>query len=62
MIGNPLKIKDIISEMSRGGMRIPEIQQSYVWKRSSFPWIGVFGSSIASKSFLLQDASSWQTP
>ena len=34
MIGNPLKIKDIISEMSRGGMRIPEIQRSYVWKRS----------------------------
>lgn len=34
MIGNPLKIKDIISEMTRGGIRIPEIQRSYVWKRS----------------------------
>lgn len=34
MIGNPLKIKDLISEMSRGGVRIPEIQRSYVWKRS----------------------------
>jgi hypothetical protein len=59
MIGNPLKIKDIISEMSRGGMRIPEIQRSYVWKRSSFPWTEVFGSSIALKSFLLQGASFW---
>ena len=34
MIGNPLKIKDIISEMSRGGISIPEIQRSYVWRRS----------------------------
>ncbi len=34
MIGNPLKVKDIISEMSRGGIRIPEIQRSYVWKRT----------------------------
>ena len=34
MIGNPLKIKDIISELSRGGIRIPEIQRSYVWRRT----------------------------
>lgn len=34
MIGNPLKIKDLISEMSRGNIQIPEIQRSYVWKRS----------------------------
>ncbi len=34
MIGNPLKIEDIISELSRGGIRIPEIQRDYVWKRT----------------------------
>ncbi len=34
MIGNPLKVKDLISEMSLGGVRIPEIQRSYVWSRS----------------------------
>jgi hypothetical protein len=34
MIGNPLKIKDLISEMTQGSIRIPEIQRSYVWKRS----------------------------
>lgn len=34
MIGNPLKIEDIISELSRGGIRIPEIQREYVWKRT----------------------------
>jgi len=34
MIGNPLKIKDIVSELDRGGIKIPEIQRSYVWKRS----------------------------
>lgn len=34
MIGNPLKIKDLISEMSQGNIRIPEIQRGYVWKRS----------------------------
>jgi hypothetical protein len=34
MIGNPLKVSDIISELSRGGIRIPEIQRNYVWKRS----------------------------
>lgn len=34
MIGNPLKIKDLISEMSQGNLRIPEIQRGYVWKRS----------------------------
>lgn len=34
MIGNPLKIEDIISELSRGAIRIPEIQREYVWKRS----------------------------
>lgn len=34
MIGNPLKIKDLMSEMERGGIRIPEIQRSYVWRRS----------------------------
>lgn len=34
MVGHPLKIKDIISELTRGGVCIPEIQRSYVWKRS----------------------------
>lgn len=34
MIGNPLKIKDLMSEMGQGNIRIPEIQRSYVWKRS----------------------------
>ncbi|MFH0798662.1 MAG: DUF262 domain-containing protein [Pseudomonadota bacterium] len=34
MIGHPLKISDIMSEMSRGGIRIPEIQRDYVWRRS----------------------------
>lgn len=34
MIGNPLKIKDLISEMTQGNIRIPEIQRTYVWKRS----------------------------
>jgi len=34
MIANPLKIKDIISELTRGAIRIPELQRSYVWKRS----------------------------
>ena len=34
MIGNPLKIKDLISERTQGGIQIPEIQRSYVWKRS----------------------------
>jgi hypothetical protein len=33
MIGNPLKIKDLISEMTQGNIRIPEIQRGYVWKR-----------------------------
>lgn len=34
MIGNPLKIKELISEMTQGSIRIPEIQRGYVWKRS----------------------------
>lgn len=34
MIGNPLRVRDLISELSRGGIRIPELQRSYVWKRS----------------------------
>lgn len=34
MIGNPLKIKELISEMNQGSIRIPEIQRGYVWKRS----------------------------
>src|SRR5262249_62193559 len=34
MVGNALKIKDLISELTRGGVCIPEIQRSYVWKRS----------------------------
>ena len=33
MIGNPLKVEDVISELRRGGIRIPEIQRNYVWKR-----------------------------
>ena len=34
MIANPLKIKDLVSEQSRGGIKIPEIQRSYVWRRA----------------------------
>ncbi|MCL6512224.1 MAG: DUF262 domain-containing protein [Anaerolineae bacterium] len=34
MIGHPLRVKEIISELERGGIRIPEIQRGYVWKRS----------------------------
>ncbi len=34
MIGNPLTVDDIISELHQGNIRIPEIQRSYVWKRS----------------------------
>lgn len=33
MIGNPLKIEDIISELGRNSIQIPEIQRGYVWKR-----------------------------
>lgn len=34
MIGNPLTVNDLVSQMNRGGVRIPEIQRNYVWKRS----------------------------
>jgi hypothetical protein len=34
LIGHPLKVKHLIYELSRGGIRIPEIQRSYVWRRS----------------------------
>jgi hypothetical protein len=34
MIANPLKIRDLISEQSRGGIKIPEIQRGYVWRRA----------------------------
>ncbi len=34
MIGNPLKISHIISEIGQGGIYIPELQRSYVWSRS----------------------------
>lgn len=34
MIGNPLAVEDIISELKQGGIRIPEIQRGYVWKRN----------------------------
>lgn len=34
MIGNPLSVEDIISELQQGGIRIPEIQRDYVWRRS----------------------------
>lgn len=34
MIGNPLTIEGIISQLSRGGMSLPEIQRKYVWVRS----------------------------
>lgn len=33
MIGHPLKIEDITSELSRGGICLPEIQRKYVWIR-----------------------------
>lgn len=34
MIGNPLSVEDIIGELKNGGIRIPEIQRGYVWKRA----------------------------
>lgn len=34
MIGHPLSVEDVISELRTGGIRIPEIQRSYVWRRS----------------------------
>lgn len=34
MIGNPLSVEDVISELRTGGIRVPEIQRSYVWRRS----------------------------
>jgi hypothetical protein len=33
MIGNPLRIEDIMSELQRGGLKLPEIQRAYVWKK-----------------------------
>jgi hypothetical protein len=42
MIANPLKIRDLISEQSRGGIKIPEIQAQFVpmdrelWKLDRF--------------------------
>lgn len=34
MIGNPLSVQEIIDELKRGQIRVPEIQRGYVWKRS----------------------------
>jgi hypothetical protein len=34
MIANPLKVKDLISEKERDGIGIPEIQRTYVWRRT----------------------------
>lgn len=33
MIGDPLRIEDIASELHRGGLNLPEIQRGYVWKK-----------------------------
>jgi hypothetical protein len=33
MIGNPLRIEDIVSELHRGGLKLPEIQRNYVWRK-----------------------------
>lgn len=33
MIGNPLKISDLISEIERKELLLPEIQRGYVWQR-----------------------------
>ena len=34
MIGNPLKVINLIAELSNHGIVVPEIQRSYVWKRA----------------------------
>jgi hypothetical protein len=32
MIGVPLKVSELIDEVARGGIQLPEIQRAYVWK------------------------------
>lgn len=32
MIGHPLKVRELLDEVSRGEVLLPEIQRSYVWK------------------------------
>lgn len=34
MIGTPLKVSDVISERTRGTIKLPEFQRAYVWRRS----------------------------
>jgi len=32
MIGHPLKVRELLDEIERGEVLLPEIQRSYVWK------------------------------
>jgi uncharacterized protein with ParB-like and HNH nuclease domain len=32
MIGHPLKVRELLDEVSRGQVLLPEIQRAYVWK------------------------------
>jgi len=32
MIGHPLKVRELLDEISRGLVLLPEIQRAYVWK------------------------------
>jgi hypothetical protein len=32
MIGHPLKVRELIEEIDRGEVLLPEIQRAYVWK------------------------------
>jgi hypothetical protein len=32
MIGAPLKVRELIEEIDRGKVLLPEIQRAYVWK------------------------------
>src|ERR1051326_6169524 len=33
MIGHPLRVRELLDEVSRGEVLLPEIQRAYVWKR-----------------------------
>ena len=32
MIGHPLKVRELLDEIDRNQVLLPEIQRSYVWK------------------------------
>ncbi len=59
MIGNPLNVRDIVSELERGGVSVsPEIQRGYVMKIGFFPKT-VF--NLVALSFLMTSAC-WARP